>query len=64
MLSHLLHLILAKRLRSDCSHLLTQQVDFDELKMKGIFSAYPSSMQSYAYFQVCKVSFKYAKLLL
>lgn len=54
MLSYLLHLILTKRPRSDCSRLLTQQVDFDELKMMGIFSAYPSSMQSIL--QICKAS--------
>lgn len=41
-------------------HLLTQQVDFDELKMKG-FSVLIS--QSYVYFQD-KVTFKYAKFLL
>ena len=47
MLSHLLYLILAKRLRSGCSHLLTQQVDFDELTVLIL----QENLQSYYYNQ-------------
>ena len=47
MLSHLLYLILAKRLRRGCSHLLTQQVDFDELTVLIL----QENLQSYYYNQ-------------